>query len=148
LQPLSNRLSDHDVHLKLLLATSQMHPLAGAEAQLLIDLDIDWTAAFEVARSALGIGLLGDILNELSGVPLATGFRTGAQVDEVPGVVVALAQNGFLDVVQDGQEFSEETLATFAGQLVLEAPHAAADHGPEAVHILARRHPVFNWIRS
>lgn len=47
-----------------------------------------------------------------------------------------------LGVVQQGQEFVEEALLAFLGELPVEAEHAAPEHGAEVVHVFVRGHPV------
>jgi hypothetical protein len=139
---LSNRFSDHDIQPELLVTPRELHVLAEIKAKLLIKLDVDGAAAFQITRHPICVRLLRHVLDQLASVSFATGFGARAQVDQVPRVVVAVAQHGFLDVVQLQQELVEEALAALARELVVQAPHAAADHRPESVHVFTRRHPV------
>ncbi len=87
--------------------------------------------------------LASDMLDELLSVTLASCRGLGADVDEIPGLVVAAgAEHVALGVVQERQELVEEAALALGGQLVLQAPQAAAQDGAPVVHVLARRHPV------
>ncbi len=87
--------------------------------------------------------LAGDMLDQLLSVPLSSRRGLGADVDEIPGQVVAAgAEHVALGVVQERQELVEEAALALGGELVLQAPEAAAQDGAPVVHVLARRHPV------
>ena len=83
------------------------------------------------------------MLDEAFRIASAPGFRFRADVDEVPGVVVVLAENVVFGVVQQGEELVEEALLALLGELPVEAEHAAPEHGAEVVHVFVRGHPVF-----
>lgn len=86
--------------------------------------------------------LLGRVLNQTSRVPFSPRAGLRANVDEVPGVVVVLAEDLAFGVVQQGEEIVEEALLAFFGELPIERVHAAPEHGAEVVHVLLRGHPV------
>ena len=82
------------------------------------------------------------ILNQLGRVPAPAPAGLGAQVDEVVAVVVAVAHDVALGVVQQGQQLAVIAAAALGRQLPIEAPHAAAQRRPPVVHGLAGREPV------
>ena len=82
------------------------------------------------------------MLDELAGMPLATTSRAGTQVDEVPGVELAVAKGGLHGVVEEGEELVEEAALAFSGETVVETPETRAADGEVVVHVLAGRHPV------
>ncbi len=83
------------------------------------------------------------MLDDAFRIASAPGFRFRADVDEVPGVVVVLAEDVVFGVVQQGEELVEEALLALLGELPVEAEHAAPEHGAEVVHVFVRGHPVF-----
>ena len=86
--------------------------------------------------------LLGGVFNQSLGVAFATGARSRANVDEVPGVVVILAEDVVFGVMQQREELVEEALLTFFGEFPIKAVHAAPEHGAEVVHVFVGGHPV------
>ena len=86
--------------------------------------------------------LLGSVLDQTFGVAFAPRTRLRANVDEIPGIVVVLAQDVVFGVMQQGQELVEEAFLAFLGELPVEAEHAAPEHGAEIVHVFVRGHPV------
>jgi len=87
--------------------------------------------------------LLSHILDQLPRIPLPPRGCFRADVHEIPRLVVALGEHVVLGVVQQRQEFVEEALFAFGGELVVEAPQAAAENGAPVVHVFARWHPRF-----
>lgn len=82
------------------------------------------------------------MLDQLPRIAFPSRRRFGADVDEIPRVVVARPEHVVFRVVQQRQELVEEAALAFGGELVIEAPEAAAQDGAPVVHVLARRHPV------
>ena len=82
------------------------------------------------------------MLNQSLGVAFTAGARSGANVDEVPGIVVVLAEDVVFGVMQQGEELVEEALLTFFGEFPVEAVHTTPEHGAEVVHVLVGGHPV------
>jgi len=82
------------------------------------------------------------MFNERFRIAFTSGSCLGADVDEIPRIVVILAENCLLSVVQEGQEFVKETLLALIRQFPLQAQHAAPKHRAEIIHVLAGRHPV------
>ncbi len=83
------------------------------------------------------------------GVPAALGVGLGAEVDQVPGVVVTVAEHGGLGVVQQGQDLLEEARFALGGEAEVEPPDAAAEDGPPAVEVLAGWDPgavMVSWL--
>lgn len=73
------------------------------------------------------------ILQQPRGVPASLRVGLGAQVDEVPGVVVAVAQHGGLGVVQQRQDLVKVAAPALGRQLEVEPPQAAPELRPPAV---------------
>ena len=88
------------------------------------------------------IYLLGGVLDQSLGVAFAAGARFRADIDEVPGVVIVLAEDVVFGGVQQGEEFFKEALLAFFGEFPIEAVHTAPEHGAEVVHGVVGRHPV------
>lgn len=56
--------------------------------------------------------------------------------------MLSLAKRAMHSVVEEGQEFVEETAFAFRGKAVVETPHARAENRQVVVHVLAGRHPT------
>ena len=90
--------------------------------------------------------LLGRVLNQTSRVAFSPRAGSRTNVDEVPGVIVLFAKDVVFGVVQQGEEFVEEALLAFFGELPVEGVHAAPELGAEIVHVLLRGHPVLSRV--
>ncbi len=82
-----------------------------------------------------------NILNQFPRVALSPRRRFGADVYQIPRIVVAVAEDVVLGAVQQGQEFLKEALLGFGRELVFQAPEAAAQDGAPVVHGFAGGHP-------
>lgn len=138
----------HDVHLVI-------------EAVFLVVGHIGFGAGFEVHGFVLDVGLfqplanysgtrmgriiyLGShMLDQLPSISLSARRRFAAQVNEVVGVVVSVAHHIMLCVVQEREEFLEETLLAFGGELVVKSPEATTKDRPEAVDVCSGLKPCF-----
>lgn len=78
------------------------------------------------------------MLKELSSMAAPTATRLSAEVDEIPGVLVAVPQDGGFGIVEHGEDLIVARFA-LSGQLELETPEAASEKRPPVVRILARR---------
>ena len=83
----------------------------------------------------------GHVLDQLRRIPPAAAAGLGAQVDEVVAVVIAVAHDIVLGVVQQGQQLLVVSPAALGGELPREAPQAAAQRRPPIVHGLAGKDP-------
>jgi hypothetical protein len=77
------------------------------------------------------------ILQQPRRVPAALRVGFGAQVHEVPGLVVAVAEHLGLGVVQQRHDLAEQPLLALGRQLEVEPPRAAAQLRPPAVEVFA-----------
>lgn len=59
------------------------------------------------------------MLDQLPRIAFSPGRGFGADVDEIPGVVVAVAEHLALRIVQERQKLVEEALLAFGGELVI-----------------------------
>lgn len=75
------------------------------------------------------------------GVPPALRVGLGAEVDQVPGVVVAVAEDGGLGVVEQRQDLLEEARFALGREPEVELPDAAPEDRPPSVEVLAGRDP-------
>lgn len=82
------------------------------------------------------------MLNQLPGVPFSPRAGFAPEVHEVVGIIVAIAHDVVLGVVQQWHEFREEPVAALGGELVVETPHAGADGREEVVYIFTWGKPV------
>nr|POE66660.1 hypothetical protein CFP56_72083 [Quercus suber] len=97
------------------------------EAEFCVDLAIDGVGALEVAGFPVAVGEAGDVLDDGARVPAAATAGPRADVDQVPGVVVARGpEHRCLGVGQQGEEFVEEAFAAFAAEEVVQAPETRA----------------------
>ena len=85
--------------------------------------------------------LLGDVLNQRCAVSLASCTRPGAEVDQVVALVVSLAKDITLGVVEKRQEFGEEASTTIARELIVKTPESAAEERAPGVGVFARGEP-------
>jgi len=95
-----------------------------------------------IAQSIFATYPLSHGADELACVASTASIGLGANVTEVPAVVVALSHDLLPRVVQRRNELCEETASGFRGQKVPEAPGAAPERRPPVVVELAWRCPV------
>lgn len=160
-------LSDHDIEFLRHLVTQETDLLLDDEPEPRVDDQVDRIAALKVTSATFGVGLFHSpaptlasgccneplprsevrtylvraVMDRLGCVALAARARLGSNVHQIPGVVLAGTQDVVFGGVQDGEEFGEEAGAAFGGELVVQAPHAAAQVGAPVVHVFARGHP-------
>lgn len=139
--PVADGLAYHNLQL-MLQATHELNLLNNLEPQLAVNNGVDRVAALQVAGSALEVGHGRHILDEFACVALAARGHLGAEVHEIPGVVVTGAHDLMLGVVQEGEELVEEAGFAFAREFVVKAPETTAEDGQVVVHVLAGWHPV------
>lgn len=78
------------------------------------------------------------ILQQLPRIPSPLGARLRAQVNQVPGIMIPLAQDLRLGVMQERDHLVEVTLPTLDRQLIVEPPGSAAKQHPPAIKIVTR----------
>jgi hypothetical protein len=81
------------------------------------------------------------ILQQPGGVPAALRVGPRTEVHEVPGVVVAAAQDGGLGVVQQRHDLVKVAPPALGRELEVQPPRAAAQLRPPAVEVLAGGDP-------
>ena len=89
------------------------------KAKLAINDRINVITGFQVAKSALAIRLSGHMLDELAAVAFAASARPGANVDQIPAIIISLTESRMLGIVEEGEELVEETPFTLGGQPVI-----------------------------
>lgn len=134
-------LSNHDIQLNMLLGTLKVDVLLQLETQLVVDLLIDRMAALKICSLAFSIRLLGHIFDDLPGIPFASARRAGADIDQVPALLVPLSHDLKLCIMQKREELVEEALAAFLRELVVETPQAGTEDREPIVHVVTRWHP-------
>jgi len=86
--------------------------------------------------------LLGRMLNQSFRIASTPRCCFRANVDEIPRVIIVFAENLFLHIMQQRDEFIEEALSTFFGHLPIQCCHATPKHSTEVIHVLAWWHPT------
>lgn len=137
----TNRLPNHNIQPNILPLPLQPNLLLQLKPHLPINNPIHTIATLQITRLPTPVRHRRHILNRFPCIPFSATGRLRADVDEVPGVLVAGAHYGGLGVVEEGQEFVEEAAAAEGGELVGEAPHAGAQEGEVIVHVLGGGHP-------
>lgn len=91
--------------------------------------------------------LIGDVVNQFTGVTFASSCWFSAYVVEIPRAVIPLTQDLELGGGQQRKElFKESNLALF-GELVIQSPQARPQHGPPVIDVLAGREPESNAVK-
>ena len=84
------------------------------------------------------------VLDQSPSVPPLPTPRLGANVDQIPRVMVVFLEGLVLDIVQGGKEVIEEAYPSFLAHVStkkMQSIHAAPQHWPKAIHVHAGRHP-------
>ena len=129
LLPHARWLSDHDVQRDVPASSLQVDLPRLLKPKLPVDRRVSRITRLQVTRPALAIRDSGHMFNELAGVALSTTTGPGAYVNEVPGLELSLTERSMHCVVEERQEFIEETALAFGGEAVVEAPHTRAEYG-------------------
>jgi hypothetical protein len=119
---LHHRLSDHDVQRNVPATTLQLDRTALLESKLAVDGRIANVARLQVASAAFTIRHLGNVFDELTSMSLTTSSRLRAEVDQVPSLVLTIAQCRVHGIVEERKELVEEASLALWREAVIETP--------------------------